>query len=779
MTAGDRGQTAHSARGQDLGPRLAIALAVVAAFAGAACAQDSVSLTGGLPGDSVSAVSTGANSEQRNDFVVDLSALRSSWGGRYLIGPALKASAAPASGAGSGQFGQLIGAQAVSATFTEGPSARPAYLAWRAAGQGVSATHNSTPTDDGSGRFGTVIGPGHSAGTGSNFGLAFMEFGPGPNGLFGDGDDEQAVVTGLVSFQPTDPSRLFVSRVVAAVNKSSAAAGAISTASFGLGGVDSAGFTHLLADGFGMTSASALPDKRLYRVDAAARSASLNAISTSGATDTAASRLLLSTATPLSAPSIVPADIAARPVLVALDFAGNHQHEAVAGSLTAATTHLSAGESARGPMTLALGSGPFARLNPINNAVGVGAALVIAPATSRVRSIAAWGITASGAPIGGSAGRLRVDLPSAIGTLVDPTDGFDPAAGLPPGTLHEFTNYQSQVAFRGASGPVAAVVLQGGDLLLAASIATSGTSGVQPQGFDQAIVVARVSAATGSVTWSIVAHTGDSTGLTGKAILGDFGSDGILGTVDDGEDDGQVDRGPNAFIGRLGKLDASIPDSPSGPSLSSPALDRAGNVYFTAATQFKTGVGQPLRGTVALIRANYHAAEHRYELERLLEPGVVMQGANSQRPYRIESLSLADGDSIDSSAPSAASVVQNLHAGVDVATLPYADPRGLGAVAVRATILYDRDQDSTFRDPTIPGNASSPDEAYEVVLTLMPDAPRRTADFNGDGTVDPDDLSDYIACYFQSPPCPQADTNADGTTDPDDLSDYIALYFTP
>jgi probable HAF family extracellular repeat protein len=51
------------------------------------------------------------------------------------------------------------------------------------------------------------------------------------------------------------------------------------------------------------------------------------------------------------------------------------------------------------------------------------------------------------------------------------------------------------------------------------------------------------------------------------------------------------------------------------------------------------------------------------------------------------------------------------------------------------------------------------------------------ADFNGDGTLDPDDLADFIACYFTEPPCPLADYSGDGTTDPDDLSDFIAAYF--
>ncbi len=52
-----------------------------------------------------------------------------------------------------------------------------------------------------------------------------------------------------------------------------------------------------------------------------------------------------------------------------------------------------------------------------------------------------------------------------------------------------------------------------------------------------------------------------------------------------------------------------------------------------------------------------------------------------------------------------------------------------------------------------------------------------SADFNGDGNLDPDDLSDYIACYFSQPPCPSADINGDNNTDPDDLSDYIGAYF--
>jgi len=64
-----------------------------------------------------------------------------------------------------------------------------------------------------------------------------------------------------------------------------------------------------------------------------------------------------------------------------------------------------------------------------------------------------------------------------------------------------------------------------------------------------------------------------------------------------------------------------------------------------------------------------------------------------------------------------------------------------------------------------------------TISVSSPPPPSCLADFNGDGTLDPDDLSDYIGCFFSSPPCPQADINGDGNADPDDLSDFIGLYF--
>jgi len=55
--------------------------------------------------------------------------------------------------------------------------------------------------------------------------------------------------------------------------------------------------------------------------------------------------------------------------------------------------------------------------------------------------------------------------------------------------------------------------------------------------------------------------------------------------------------------------------------------------------------------------------------------------------------------------------------------------------------------------------------------------PSCPADFNQDGTLDPDDLADFIGAFFAVPSGAGSDFNNDGTTDPDDLADYISAFF--
>ena len=55
--------------------------------------------------------------------------------------------------------------------------------------------------------------------------------------------------------------------------------------------------------------------------------------------------------------------------------------------------------------------------------------------------------------------------------------------------------------------------------------------------------------------------------------------------------------------------------------------------------------------------------------------------------------------------------------------------------------------------------------------------PTCPADFNRDGSLDPDDLADYITAFFSLPPGAGSDFNNDGVTDPDDLADFITAFF--
>ncbi|MBL8757242.1 MAG: hypothetical protein JNK35_02290 [Phycisphaerae bacterium] len=83
-------------------------------------------------------------------------------------------------------------------------------------------------------------------------------------------------------------------------------------------------------------------------------------------------------------------------------------------------------------------------------------------------------------------------------------------------------------------------------------------------------------------------------------------------------------------------------------------------------------------------------------------------------------------------------------------------------------------------------NQNRPEEEHDAAIdwvldNLASDPSPCAADYNADGTLDPDDLADFIACYFGQTSgagaCPRADFNQDGAADPDDLSDFVAAYF--
>lgn len=728
------------------------------ALATSALAQDSVSTSNGLPGDAVSAFAAGAGSgnEQVNNYVLDLTDRRSSWSRLYRYGPLAKGSSG-----GSSFFTTIVGAQSASNKFVARPFLRGSYSLWeQAPGQGVNFVRNSAPSSiDTSTRIG------------QQFAVSFMEFGAGPDNIFGNGDDEQNIVSSVVNFNFFEPSRLYVSRMNAAVSKANATAGTLATASYGLGGVDELGTTHVLADNYGLSAGTAVQDKRFIRLTPTARNATiLNQISNTGATDTNASRTVLQTQTTLVVPGMIPTAAGTRPIMIGGDFLGNYQFEQVANSMSATLSYLPNNASPRGPVSFSTGA--FARFNNTGTDVGVAAVLSRAVGDTRTRGLSAWGVN----PDGSVDAAQRIALPFTAGQIIDPTDGFDPTVQFASPLNHEFTNYASQVSFRGGNGPVALAVLPGGDLLAAGTVQTTGVASSTPQSFDNYIAVARVNAGTGFAQWVVAAHTGNASGAAGglsKVILGDYGLDGIPNTNDEGENDGTVDTGPNAFIGRLAKGNEVNPAATSGPSISSPAMDRFGNLYFLANVSLKKP-GPSTKLTQALIKANFDPATNRYELEMLTEVGDIFAGKNSGSNYQVQFMGLNDGDSVDSGAVFSGSIVQDQFARVPASSVYYGSPYALGAMVVRAKVVYDRNNDNQFLDPTVSGNAGSPDQAYNVAMVVMPGYLR--LDYNADAFFDQEDLSAFINGYFEE--SLDADYNEDGTVNQEDLGAFITDFLS-
>ncbi|MCA9312194.1 MAG: hypothetical protein KDA21_13355, partial [Phycisphaerales bacterium] len=231
----------------------------------------------------------------------------------------------------------------------------------------------------------------------------------------------------------------------------------------------------------------------------------------------------------------------------------------------------------------------------------------------------------------------------------------------------EFHHYYSQLGFRGPSGPVGLSIV--GTEPVAAATALDPSDG-------EFIAVASMGSA--ATTWDVAA-------FIGKPVL-----DGPGGST-------------------VGSVIAASP-----ASLSSPAVDGWGNVYFIAAYE---PTGGP-EGT-ALIKAVRTSGG--YELERLLTTGDVVTGANSGRTWTVDALTLADGDSVASGSLHAGAILQPVQPGFEAGAA--ADARAFGGLVVNATITYD--------------NGGTP-ETYEAALFVGPSLTPGVAcegDTNGDNMV--------------------------------------------
>ncbi len=737
----------------------ALTLALLAGLASPSLAQDSVSTNAdggnGLPGDALDPFTT---SFQSLNYVVDLVPLTTSWGTHFAVAPIAKSGRPP----GTNRFSSLNGASAISQTVRTGaPYPASSYFLWTSAGAGRGPNNNTAGTS-------SVA----TTGTASVFGVGFLDY--CDTNVLGIQSFMNQIIGCQVAFDPASPARLFVRRVVAASNSSGQAVQ--DRSQFGFGAIDASGNVYLRADSTTATSSTnPIACDNYFRVALGSRGATINSIDAAGATDTAASaRLLNNGAVTVNTPTCIPADLAGRALLIGSNLAGQLISETSPGTLTNVATHLAGAADQRGAVSVS-GASLFA------GSVGTGAIIARTTANGRNDSIALFGLSAAGAVV---APRL-LTLPSSAS---DPCSGTAWPNGS-PFTSADLRHYDSQVVFRGGNGPVAVAKDQGGRAL-AAAVAYNDAFEFASDNPYNAILVARFDPSSGSspVAWSVAAWTSTST-ADGKPIYGDFGADGIPNTSDAGEGDGTLDAAP---IGRLAST-SELSLGKDGPSLSAPMLDSVGNVWFVGSVRLNAMVGgQPgFEFSTALLRGVYDPGAFCYKLELVLKVGDSFLGANSATRYRVAVLGLADVDSIASEAPWSGSMMSAAWNNTSTAGLDPRSPKSLGGLVLSARIVYDRNNDGLYQDPSIAGGATaSVDEAYNVALYVgnTDNAQGCPADLDDgsmtgtpDGGVDINDLLFFLAMYEAGDVRADLDDGSmtgthDGGVDINDLLFFIAHY---
>ncbi|MFO0858076.1 MAG: hypothetical protein U0640_12055 [Phycisphaerales bacterium] len=734
------------------------AITAMLASAGCAVAQDSVSTNAnggnGLPGDALSAFATG-QPFQRANFVVDLTNFETSWGTPFGIGPVLKSVKVS-----DGRFNAVNGPSTISTTIRSTSLTSTNYARWTIAGAGLNPTQNNTAGNT----------PVALSGNVAQFGVGVLDFDEQVSGallVF-----TNSVSSASVSYDPANPSRIHVTRTVCALNGPSAAS---DTSQFGLGGVEATGSVLIRADGFQTASASPLLNDNYFYITAPTRlETTVNTISNAGGSN-ASNWLVVRNTVTVSPPALVPADAGnGVSTLIGSNFVGDLLVRPVTSTLSTVNTHRPGTTDHRGAPTF---SG--ATLWP--NTRGSGAILSRSTGGGgKTDSISVFGLSTTNTIVNAR----TLTLPASVS---DTCDGFNwPISG------GDFRQFDSQAAFRGGTGPAAI----GKDLAGMGLVAATVYNGSQPGGNTNnpfnAIVVGRFDPNNANApSWTAAAWV-DGANDDGKDILGDFGVDGAPNTNDAGEGDGSINQ-LDATIGRLVPL-SNGPSGYVGPSLSAPAFDSAGNVYFIASVALKKLAGSMVleERTVALVRGVLDASTPCYRLELVLAQGDVFAGQNSQRNYKVSWLGLADEDSISSASMWSTNVSSSPWAN-DIAAnaLPASAPQHLGGLAVSARVVYDVNQDGQYQDPTSPqGVQTSVDEAYNAVLyignvTQIPTGPIcDSIDFNNDTSLfDPQDIDAFLSVYSEGPcvppsaTCNDIDFNNDGSLfDPCDIDAFLLVF---
>ncbi len=716
---------------------------VVLASAVSAYAQDSVSSNlGGLPGDALDQYDPNLVCAE---YVVDLVPFQGSWGTDWTIAPLIKSSKG-----NPDFFNNLISAQGISRLHQVGvPFAASSYDVWMTAGAGVNPTENTAPMS---------VSP---TGSSNQFGVVFADFGftmgsvpPSYNGVIG----------GVVNYDPADASRLYVKRVVAASNGFNATE---ARSSFGVGAVDADGNVMFRFDGFDAFDPNAAFGQNIQWVDLLARDcSSLNVIDGQGASDPNSGNLVFAQAAqdpPYNVPNVGPEQVFGEPFYIGANFNRQYAYAAADGApgIAFSEAHRAGAPDHRGAIVY------HSRFDLATCDFGAtrGLAAMIGHSGPADRLLV-WGLGDT-ANVTGAKGYL---LPRFV-PLVDPTTGVD--VNTVVGGDNEFDHYHSQTAFRGGTGQVGLGVDQDGRVLAAGPVYMSGGD-TDPFNY---IAIVRDGCDT-APEWSVVGYSASTLAPVNGSFLGKPIYNG------DPADAGTVE------IGRMAPLFAVTGGTPVGPSLSAPAIDSAGNVWFVSAvelTRFKDGSMRPeVDFDSALLRAVYDPATFSYDLELIVELGEVFPGANSARNWQISFIGIADSNSVSSGTFFSQNITETGLFGQRYANLPPAAEEHTGGVILNVDTTYDVNSDGIYNDPSSSNfDPSEPaDESYQAVLYIQPFVEATPqclcGDVNNDGSVNAGDIDCFVQAVVSGTACDAdcsliaADTNGDNAVNSGDIDTFVA-----
>lgn len=725
-------------------------IAALAGLAAPAMAQDSVSTNpnggNGLPGDALDPYNT---SQQCARYILDLTPFQSCAGATFTIGPVLKSSKIDPM-----FFNSLISAQAISKTLLQNqPFAATSYSLWNMPGQGVNLAGAMPPNTPGQN-----VAP---TGTANQFAVGFAEFGTTPSRI-------NNTIGAVVNYKTSQPTRLYVDRVVAGVNQTTAAGGDYSQ--FGVGSVDSNGNLYWRADSFGSTglpTTDRIGGNNVFRGKMLSRNCgALNLINNSGGSDASATDwVVVNSTTTHAVPNCVPAQATGgRPVYIggafgATGLPGPYKYESAALVVSTTTAQLS-------PLAVDQRGGVAFGAKVFNDA-SVGTAALLAKSAARATgattgptdTFAVFGVDNNGA-------LTTVTQLVAPGSFIDNCDGTMITNNFAAQPDSGFDGYHSATAFRGGNGQIAVGRDQAGRGLAAAVLYNSFTTGSDNPCDDMIVCRFNPANPVASASWAVVAWQ-DCNTANGKQICNAGGS-------------------PIGELCTLLEVTGGVSPAPIGPSMSPPMFDSVGNVYFLSAVQLYNGVDDDLgmagdvpdTYTTGLIRAVYDPATFCYRLDLMFRNRQVFAGQNSGRNYQLSFLTLAQSQtspSLSPGAPFSGNIMANAWSGASAASLIPASPATLGGMVIQAQITYDVNGDGLYEDPTDTGVGSNPnstDESYNALLfigtTVVPPAPC-PADLTGDGMVGAADLAQLLGSWGPCAGCP-ADLTGDGNVGAADLA---------